>query len=121
MSRKILVASYASHITTLSFDASASPPSLTVVSTVEAGHHPSWIAPHTTDKSLVFTFNEQADGTAKTLKYDLSTGKGRIVGEASSGGADPCHAAVLGDALIIANVSTSTSFWNDASAQSIWP
>ena len=105
MSRKILVASYASHITTLSFDTTVSPPTLSVISSLEIGYHPSWITPHKTDTSVVFTANEQADGVVKALKFDLRTGEGKVIAEANSGGADPCHLAVSGDDLITANVS----------------
>jgi 6-phosphogluconolactonase (cycloisomerase 2 family) len=105
MSRKILVASYTSNITTLSFDTAASPPSLSVVSSLEVGDRPCWITPHSSDTSVVFTSNEQPDGTVKALKFDLNTGQGKVIAEASSGGADPCHLVVFGDDLITANVS----------------
>ena len=105
MSRKILVASYTSDIITLSWDTTASPPSLSVVCTLEVGHNPCWITPHTTDRSLVFTVNEQTDGKVKALRYDLNTGKGSVVGETSSGGADPCHIVMSGNELMVANVS----------------
>ncbi|KAF8588825.1 putative isomerase YbhE [Ramaria rubella] len=105
MSRKILVASYSSQITTLSFDSQASPPSLSVVSSVDAGYHPSWITSHKTDASVIFTANEQPEGKVKALKYDLTSGEGKIIAEVSSGGADPCHLAISGNDLIIANYS----------------
>jgi len=41
----------------------------------------------------------------KVLKYDLENGRGRIVAEASSGGADPCHLAISGHDLFVANYS----------------
>ncbi|KAF8515320.1 Lactonase, 7-bladed beta-propeller-domain-containing protein [Hysterangium stoloniferum] len=105
MSRKILVASYSSHVDTLEFDATASPPTLRLVSKLEVGHHPSWITPHKTDPSIVFTAPEQADGLIKALQYDLTTGVGQVVAEASSGGAEPCHLAISGNDLLAANYS----------------
>jgi len=105
MSRKILVASYSSHVCTLEFDVTISPPTLTLVSKLEVGHHPSWITPHKTDPSIVFTAPEQADGLIKALQYDLNNGVGKIVAEASSGGADPCHLAIFGNDLFAANYS----------------
>lgn len=110
MPRKILVASYASHITTLSFDPAVSPPTLTVVSSLELGYHPSWITPHPTDTSVVFTANEQTDGVIKALKFDLYTGEGNVIAEVSCGGADPCHLVVCGSDLITANVSPCQVF-----------
>ena len=60
MVHRILVASYTNEIYTLAFDPQA--PSLTLTSTITVGHHPSWITPHPTDKSIVFTALEQSEG-----------------------------------------------------------
>lgn len=103
--RKILVATYSPKVFTLSFDLSMTPPSLTLSSALEVGHHPSWIVPHSTDKSIVFTATEEPSGTVKALKYDLETGVGSVVAEASSGGADPCHLAIFESDLLVVNVS----------------
>lgn len=105
MPRKILVASYTSNITTLSFEAAVSPPSLSVVSSLEVGHHPSWITPHETDTSIVFTANEQPNGTVKAIRIDLSSGEGKVVADMHVGGDDPCHLVVSGSDLVTANVS----------------
>jgi len=78
---------------------------LTLDSSLEVGHHPSWVTPHPADKTVVFTATEATDGVVKALKYDLETGKGEIVAEASSGGADPCHLAASRNNLFVANVS----------------
>lgn len=93
------------------FDPSTSPATLTLESSVEVGHHPSWITPHPIDKSVFFTATETTTGVVKVLKYDLENGRGRIVAEASSGGADPCHLAVSGHDLFVANVSTWPMCW----------
>lgn len=103
--RKILVATYSPKVFTLNFDLSTTPPSLTFSSALEVGHHPSWIVPHSADKSIVFTATEEPNGTVKALKYDLETGVGSVVAETSSGGADPCHLAIFENELLVANVS----------------
>lgn len=108
--RKILVASYSSEVVTLSFDLSTTPPSLTLLSTLQVGHHPSWITPHLSDKTVVFTATEEANGLVKALKYDLETGIGSIIAEASSGGADPCHLAIFEKDLLVANVRVEFPF-----------
>ncbi|GJJ08504.1 hypothetical protein Clacol_002722 [Clathrus columnatus] len=104
--QKILVASYSSKVFTLSFDPSTTPPSLTLLSALEVGHHPSWIVPHPIDKTVIFTATEEANGIVKALKYDLETGIGSILSETSSGGADPCHLAILDNELLVANYSS---------------
>ena len=103
---RILVASYTNDISTLVFDPEA--PSLTLASTITVGHHPSWITPHPTDKTIVFTALEQAEGKLIALKVDPE-GRLTVVGEASSGGADPCSLVVVGDELLAANVRIAYS------------
>lgn len=104
MSYRILVGSYSDQVYTLSFDPNI--PSLSLVSSVTVGHHPSWLTPHPKDLSLVFAGVEQSDGKIVALKFDDS-GKGIIVGELPSGGADPCTLLATGDQLLVANVSRS--------------
>ncbi|KAI0645063.1 putative isomerase YbhE [Trametes meyenii] len=99
----ILVASYTNEIYTLAFEPEA--PSLTLISTLTVGHHPSWITPHPTDKSIVFAGVEQADGKIVVLKYD-DAGYGSVVAEISSGGADPCSVLALGNELLVGNYSS---------------
>lgn len=98
---RILVASYTNEIYTLVFDPEA--PSLELVSTVTVGHHPSWLTPHPKDRSIVFTGIEQSDGKIVALKYDAE-GRGAVIGEVPSGGADPCALVALETELIIGNV-----------------
>ncbi|KAG6817515.1 hypothetical protein H0H93_007163 [Arthromyces matolae] len=101
----IFTASYTNEISTLAFDPEAG--SLTVSSTVKVGHHPSWITFYPGDHSLIFTGLEQADGKALVLKFD-DQGKGKIVAEAPSGGADPCTLLATKDKLYIGNYSAGT-------------
>ncbi|KIJ51268.1 hypothetical protein M422DRAFT_158305 [Sphaerobolus stellatus SS14] len=105
MPHKILVASYTSHIATLVFNPETTPPALTIESSLEVGHHPSWITPHPTDKSVVFTATEAADGVVKAIKYDLESGRGEIIAQVSSGGADPCSLIASSDELFVGNYS----------------
>ncbi|CAL1711668.1 unnamed protein product [Somion occarium] len=105
MSYRILVGSYSDQVYTLSFDPNI--PSLSLVSSVTVGHHPSWLTPHPKDLSLVFAGVEQSDGKIVALKFDES-GKGIIVGELPSGGADPCTLLATGDQLLVANYSSGT-------------
>lgn len=102
---RILVASYSSSIYTVEF--STSPPALRLVSSVEVGHHPSWITPHLSDPTTAFTGLEQADGKVAEVKYD-EEGKGTVVGVLESGGADPCTLLAVGQELIIGNYSSGT-------------
>ncbi|KAF9012735.1 Lactonase, 7-bladed beta-propeller-domain-containing protein [Cyathus striatus] len=106
MAHRILVASYSNEITTLDFDSKAG--SLSIKSAISVGHHPSWIAQHPKERSLVYTGLEQADGRVLVLKYD-SDGKGAIVADASSAGKDPCSLlATEDDELLVANYSSGT-------------
>ncbi|KAI0827778.1 putative isomerase YbhE [Trametes gibbosa] len=100
---RILVASYANEIYTLAFDPEA--PSLKLVSTITVGHHPSWLTPHPKDRSIVFTGLEQSDGKIVALKYDAE-GRGAVIGETPSEGADPCAILALETELIIGNYSS---------------
>ncbi|KAI0774922.1 putative isomerase YbhE [Trametes elegans] len=101
----ILVGSYTNEIYTLAFEPAR--PSLTLVSTVTVGHHPSWITPHPTDQTIIFTGTEQTDGKVVALKYD-EQGRGTVVGEIPSGGGDPCSLLALGDELLVGNYSSGT-------------
>ena len=111
MTFRILVASYTNEIYTLAFDPQA--PSLTLTSTITVGHHPSWITPHPTNKCIAFTALEQGEGKIIVLSVD-EEGRLAVVGEGSSGGADPCTLVALDDHLLLGNVSfhylCSTSF-----------
>ncbi|KAI0701014.1 putative isomerase YbhE [Cerioporus squamosus] len=102
---RILVASYTNEIYTLAFDPEA--PSLTLTSTVTLGHHPSWITPHPTDKTVVFTALEQSEGKIVVLKLD-DEGRATVIGEGPSGGADPCSLLALDGQLLLANYSSGT-------------
>ena len=103
MVHRILVASYTNEIYTLAFDPEA--PSLTLTSTLTVGFHPSWITPHPTDKTIVFTALEQDDGKLVALKCD-EEGRLAVISEGPSGGKDPCSLVALGDELLVANVRT---------------
>ncbi|KAL0575843.1 hypothetical protein V5O48_006133 [Marasmius crinis-equi] len=100
---RILVASYTNDVYTLEFDSSEA--TVTLKSSLEVGTHPSWLAPHPKDPSLVFTGLEQSDGKIVALKYD-ENGVGKVVAHASSGGEDPCHLLVKDDELLIANYTS---------------
>lgn len=100
MSFTILAASYSNDVYTITFENN----SLTLKSSVQVGFHPSWIAFHPEDKSLVFTGLEQDEGKIVAIKYD-GDGKGSIVAQSSSGGKGPCSLVAVKDELLIANVS----------------
>ncbi|KAF8883252.1 Lactonase, 7-bladed beta-propeller-domain-containing protein [Infundibulicybe gibba] len=102
---RILVASYTNDISTLVFDSSRS--TLTIESAVTAGFHPSWIAFHPSDHSVVFAGLEQSNGKILALKYEQD-GKGAVVAEAPSGGQDPCHLHVVKEELVVANYSSGS-------------
>ncbi|KAG2354026.1 putative isomerase YbhE [Suillus spraguei] len=108
----ILVASYTDSIYTLSFDPTplTGSPTLKLVARTPVGYHPSWIASHPSDKSLIYTGLEQADGEVVAIKYgrDGTIEGGDVVARAKSGGADPCTLLVTDDELIIGNYSSGT-------------
>ena len=103
---RILVGSYTNEVSTLAFDPEAR--TLTVTSSISVGHHPSWITPHPTDKSIVFTALEQFEGKIVVLKLD-EEGRATIVGEGPSGGRDPCALVAVDDQLLLGNVRHRSS------------
>jgi len=105
MAYRIYVGSYSNEISTLSFDPDAA--SLSLVSTVKVGHHPSWVTSHPTEPSVIFTGLEQADGKIIAVKFDKE-GHGSVVAVLSSGGKDPCTLLAAGDSLIVGNYSSGT-------------
>ncbi|KAI8971011.1 putative isomerase YbhE [Trametes punicea] len=102
---RILVASYTNDVYTIAFEPDV--PTLKLTSTVTVGHHPSWITPHPKDSSIVFAGLEQTDGKIAVLKYD-EDGRGTVIGEVPSGGADPCSLLALDDQLLVVNYSSAT-------------
>lgn len=105
MAYRIYVGSYTDEISTLSFDSNTG--SLSLVSTVKVGHHPSWVTPHPTNPSVIFTGLEQSDGKIIALKFD-EQGHGSVVAELSSGGLDPCTLLAAGSELLVGNYSCGT-------------
>lgn len=103
----IYVGSYTNEIYTLAFDPDA--PSLTLVSTLTVGFHPSWLAAHPTDPSVVFAGIEQTEGEIVAVKFD-EAGHGSLLGRVSSGGASPCSLVAADAELLIGNVRTSLAF-----------
>jgi hypothetical protein len=105
----ILVASYTDSIYTLSFDPSSpiGSPALKLLARTPVGHHPSWIASHPSNPSLVFTALEQPDGEIVAIKYGSGeeVEGGEVVARSKSGGKDPCTLLVTENELIIGNVS----------------
>ena len=107
---RIYVGSYTNEISTLSFDSEAS--KLAVTSSINVGHHPSWITPHPKDSTLIFTGLEQDDGQILAIKFDQK-GHGVVVGRAPSAGRDPCNLLATDSELFIANVRISCYFSYD--------
>lgn len=104
MAYRIYVGSYSEEISVLSFDPAT--PSLSLISSVKVGFHPSWVTPHPTDPTVVFTGLEEEKGTIVALKFDQH-GHGFAVGESSSGGASPCALVAVGSELLVGNVRSS--------------
>ena len=99
---RILTATYTDRVETLSFDPVAK--SLSIISSLTVGRHPSWITPHPENPAIWFTGLEQDDGRLVAIEYDKD-GKGKVVGELSSEGADPCTLVAYKGDLLIGNVS----------------
>ena len=99
---RILTATYTDRVETLSFDPDAK--SLSITSSLTVGQHPSWITPHPENSAIWFAGLEQDDGRVVAIEYDKD-GKGKVVGELSSEGADPCTLVAHKGDLLIGNVS----------------
>lgn len=102
MAYRILTATYSDRVETLLFDSESK--SLSITSSLEVGHHPSWITPHPGNPAIWFTVLEQGDGQVVAIEYDKE-GKGRVVGQLSSEGAEPCTLVAYKGDLLIGNVS----------------
>ncbi|KAF9646192.1 putative isomerase YbhE [Thelephora ganbajun] len=102
MAYRILTATYTDKIETLSFDSETK--SLSITSSLIVGHHPSWITPHPEDPAIWFTALEQEDGRVVAIEYDKE-GKGKVVKEVPSEGAEPCTLVVYKGDLLIGNYS----------------
>ncbi|KIK70655.1 hypothetical protein GYMLUDRAFT_65871 [Collybiopsis luxurians FD-317 M1] len=105
MSFTILAGSYSNDVYSLFFDSEFN--SLKLKSSLKVGFHPSWIAYHPEDKSLVFAGLEQEQGKIVAIKYDPQW-KGMVVAQSSSGGKDPCSVTIVKDELLIANYSSGS-------------
>jgi 6-phosphogluconolactonase (cycloisomerase 2 family) len=108
---RILVGSYTNSVTTLSFTADPSP-KLEVVSSIEVGHHPSWLAPLPASAkgehhAVILTGLEQADGQIIALGVDAS-GVATKLAQVPSGGRDPASMCVNpeGSELVVGNYSS---------------
>ncbi|GJE98198.1 lactonase [Phanerochaete sordida] len=101
----IYVGSYTNEIYTLAFDPAA--PSLTLVSALTVGFHPSWLARHPQDASIIFTGLEETDGKIVAVKYD-DKGHGTVLGSVSSGGGSPCNLVATDSELLVGNYETAT-------------
>ena len=99
---RILTATYTDRVETLSFDPEAN--SLSITSSLTVGHHPSWITRHPENQAIWFTVLEQEDGRLVAIEYDKE-GKGKVVGELPSEGAEPCTLTAYKGDLLIGNVS----------------
>ena len=102
MAYRIYVGSYTNEITTLEFDTKNA--TLSILSSINVGHHPSWVTPLPSHPTVIFTALEQSDGKIVAVKYD-EAGTGTILSTAPSGGADPCMILAEKDELFIGNVS----------------
>lgn len=103
MSYRILVSSNTDFVYTLCFSPATG--SLDLEYQTYTGHHPSWIAPHPGDKSLIFTGLEQQEGKIVVLRFD--NGKGIVEKMMTSGGSEPCSLFATESELFVANVCIS--------------
>ena len=102
MMYRILTATYSERVETLSFDPETK--SLSTTSSLTVGYHPSWVTPHPENPAIWFAGLEQEDGRVVVIEYDKE-GKGKVIGEVSSEGAEPCTLAAYKGDLLIGNVS----------------
>lgn len=116
----IYVGSYTDDVTTLLFDPDTK--TLISVATVTVGFHPSWLAFHPSDSSIVFAGLEQPEGEVATVKFDKD-GQGTVLGKVKSGGHSPCALVVTPSEVLVGNVRVSRSsrrFGADLRVQSTW-
>lgn len=99
---RILTATYTDRVETLSFDSEAK--SLSITSSLTVGHHPSWITPNPENQVIWFTALEQEDGRVVAIEYDKE-GKGKVIGDLSSEGSEPCTLVAYKGDILIGNVS----------------
>ena len=105
MVHRLLVASYTNSVYTLEYDPSKpSDSAIAITSRIDVGFHPSWLAKHPSDPSLIFTALEQAEGRLLVLKYDVMSGKGAVVSDVPSGGHSPCTVLALENEIFTGNV-----------------
>lgn len=114
---RILAGSYTNEIYTLNFDPTSS--SLISVTATTVGFHPSWIACHPDDDSLIFAALEEHEGKVVAVKFG-ENGEGINLGQSSSGGADPCSLLVTKEQLIVGNVGCSI-FGNSVTPDNLAP
>ena len=109
MGYRILVGSYTDSLYVLTFEPvgedSGDKPTLKLSSTIPVGHHPSWVAKHPVDPSILFTVLEQPDGQLLSLKLNAETLEASITARATTSGADPCTILIAEQEVIVGNVS----------------
>ncbi|KAL5483101.1 hypothetical protein ACEPAI_8330 [Sanghuangporus weigelae] len=109
MAYRILVASYTDAVYTLLFDPLKSvDESLSLLSKLTVGHHPSWIEHHPSDPAIIFAGLEQEDGRLLTLRYSGGIEEGQIIANVSSRGADPCSILATDENIFVANYSSGS-------------
>ncbi|KAG8938134.1 hypothetical protein FRC03_007625, partial [Tulasnella sp. 419] len=103
MALKFLVGSYTSYITALSFSGN----SLSVISQSNAGWNPSWVTGHPTNKSVIYSNQEQSWGQVYSFLVNPTTGQLTQIDSTPTGGADPAHLLALssGTELYVTNYS----------------
>ncbi|KAG8863801.1 hypothetical protein FRB96_007638 [Tulasnella sp. 330] len=111
MSFKILVGSYTTFITALSFTISSTGVGqLSVLSKSPAGTNPSWIAANPTNTSIVYAGQENNAGQLLSFVLNPSTGVLTKESSISTGGSDPAYFLPLasGSEIVVPNYGSAT-------------
>lgn len=114
MSYHFLVGGLTDSIATLEFDAPASgrEAELSILNLQKVGFSPGWVTQSEADPTVFYVGLEGQDGRLLMLEYDSEsdTGKGKIIGDVSSGGDTPCSILPVDGEVVVANVSHFNGF-----------
>ncbi|KAF9257852.1 putative isomerase YbhE [Marasmius fiardii PR-910] len=105
----ILVGSNTKEISTLKFDPTTEPPSLTKSSSVIVGNKPSWLTRHPRNGLVVFTALKVPEAKLIVVQYDQE-GNGKVVEEVSCQGDGPSSLIGGRHEVVVGNYDNGTIF-----------
>ncbi|KAJ8074488.1 hypothetical protein PM082_015389 [Marasmius tenuissimus] len=103
----IIVGSNTDQVSTLKFDTETG--KLSKSSSVTVGNKPSWVTAHPRNKSIIFTALKIKGAKLIVLEFD-GDGKGKVVGEAPTGGDGPSSLIAGEHDVVVGNYDDGTIF-----------